>query len=231
MSYSPTILARAEARLKQAQEAHRRQQAQQSRPPSTRPCPGRRRSTAACAKPPPGSWRPPSDRAPIRRAPWPPSAGGEPGPPGGGAGPPHPGRLPRRRPGGHPPLPPVRRPGLEGGRPCAPCLGDLCRQEQIAELSSLLDLGGPVLPNLPPGLLQRPGGPPSTAAPPEAMAPHPPGLPAVWGGVPPVPPPEPLPLRGPGAGEDLPVGLHRPDGGGERVLRGLRHRRQRLCPV
>ena len=29
MSYSPTILARAEARLKQAQEAHRRQQAQQ----------------------------------------------------------------------------------------------------------------------------------------------------------------------------------------------------------
>ena len=229
MSYSPTILARAEARLKQAQEAHRRQQAQQQAAihqalPRTAEIDRRLRQTAPrilAASLRQGANQEGAlaalrrenlalqeeERALLTQAGYPADALED-----------------------TPLCPLCGDRGWKGAAMCS-CLGDLCRQEQIAELSSLLDLGDQSFQNLPPGLLQRPGGPPVRPLPPGGHGPHPPGLPAVWGGVPPVPPPEPLPLRGPGAGEDLPVGLHRPDGGGERVLRGLRHRRQRLCPV
>ncbi len=229
MSYSPTILARAEARLKQAQEAHRRQQAQQQAAihqalPRTAEIDRRLRQTA------PGSWRPPSDRAPIRRAPWPPSAGRT-WPSRRRSGPSSPRPATPPTPWRTPPLPPVRRPGLEGG-------------------GHVLLPGG----SLPPGADRRtllPAGPggtsrfqtfrldyysdqvdPSTAAPPGGHGPLILRVCRQYGEGFPQYPHRNLFLYGaPGAGEDLPLRLHRPDGGGERVLRGLRHRRQRLCPV
>ena len=120
--------------------------------------------------------------------------------------------------------------GWKGGRPCAPAWGTSAARSRSPNSPPCWTWGtSPSKPSAWTTTATR--WTPCTAAPPGGHGPHPPGLPAVWGGVPPVPPPEPLPLRGPRPGEDLPVGLHRPDGGGERVLRGLRHRRQRLCPV
>ena len=196
MSYSPTILARAEARLKQAQEAHRRQQAQQSRPPSTRPCPGRRRSTAACAKPPPrilaaalrqganqegalAALRRENlalqeeERALLTQAGYPADALED-----------------------TPLCPLCGDRGWKGAAMCS-CLGDLCRQEQIAELSSLLDLGDQSFQTFRLDYYSDQVDPQYGRSPREAMALILRVCRQYGEGFPSTPPPEPLPLQGP----------------------------------
>ena len=199
MSYSPTILARAEARLKQAQEAHRRQQAQQQAAihqalPRTAEIDRRLRQTAPrilAASLRQGANQEGAlaalrrenlalqeeERALLTQAGYPADALED-----------------------TPLCPLCGDRGWKGAAMCS-CLGGPLPPG--ADRRTLLPAGpgGPVLPNLPPGLLQRPGGPPVRPLPPGGHGPHPPGLPAVWGGVPPVPPPEPLPLRGPGLGK------------------------------
>ncbi len=230
MSYSPTILARAEARLKQAQEAHRRQQAQQQAAIHQGPAPD------GGDRPPPAPNRPRILAAALRQG-----ANQE------GAlaalrrenlalqeeerGPPHPGRLPRRRPGGHP-LCPCAATGAGRGRPCAPAWGTSAARSRSPNSPPCWTWGtSPSKPSAWTTTATR--WTPSTAAPPGRPWPSSSGSAGSMGRGSPVPPHRNLFLYygAPGAGEDLPVGLHRPDGGRERVLRGLRHRRQRLCPV
>ena len=139
MSYSPTILARAEARLKQAQEAHRRQQAQQQAAihqalPRTAEIDRRLRQTAPrilAASLRQGANQEGAlaalrrenlalqeeERALLTQAGYPADALED-----------------------TPLCPLCGDRGWKGAAMCS-CLGDLCRQEQIAELSSLLDLG------------------------------------------------------------------------------------------
>ena len=139
MSYSPTILARAEARLKQAQEAHRRQQAQRQAAihqalPRTAEIDRRLRQTAPrilAASLRQGANQEGTlaalrrenlalqeeERALLTQAGYPADALED-----------------------TPLCPLCGDRGWKGAAMCS-CLGDLCRQEQIAELSSLLDLG------------------------------------------------------------------------------------------
>ena len=139
MSYSPTILARAEARLKQAQEAHRRPQAQQQAAihqalPRTAEIDRRLRQTAPrilAASLRQGANQEGAlaalrrenlalqeeERALLTQAGYPADALED-----------------------TPLCPLCGDRGWKGAAMCS-CLGDLCRQEQIAELSSLLDLG------------------------------------------------------------------------------------------
>ena len=211
MAYSESILSRAEARLKQAQQAHRDRQDRQRRAiyqalPRTEEIDRQLRTTAPkilAASLRQGLGREETlaklrrenlalqdeEAALLHEAGYPPDALDE-----------------------TPFCPLCNDRGWKGPKMCS-CLKSLCQQEQIAELSSLLDLGDQSFNT--PGLAGvSPLAPREHGDGPEL-------LPELRGVLRHLPPQKPLPLRRTGPGQDLSLRLHRPRGLGKGLFCGL----------
>ncbi len=229
MAYSASILTRAEARLKQAQRAHQQDQARRRAEiyralPRTAEIDRQLRQTA------PGFWPPPSARGWARRRLWPPCAGRT-----------WPSRTRRPPYWTRPATPPdaleetpycplCNDRGWRGAAMCD-CLKDLCRQEQIAELSSLLDLGDQSFDTFRLDYYDRQTWPEFHRSPRENMEFILSSCRSYAENFDAYPHKKPLFSTAPRPGKDLPLGLHCPGGVGTGVCRGLRHRSQHPLPV